>query len=220
LFRSDGVARGPRDGAARTRHGSGALTELSLAEARRIALGAQGFGGTRQRRRVDAARLAKVLRTIGVLQLDFVNVLVPAHYLIPFSRVGPYDRKLLDEVTYRSGEFVEHVAHEASVVPVEHWPLLCSRPTDRRVRALEPFMSKRVAYAARILEAVRAQGPLAADGAPASDEPEPERDWRSGVGVITCCHFSSVTRSLRASISKPIAVDGSSSCWRPTPNAE
>jgi len=104
-------------------------------------------------------------------------VLVPAHYLIPFSRVGPYDRKLLDEVTYRSGEFVEHVAHEPSVVPVEHWPLLRSRPTDRRVRALDAFMSKRVAYAARILEAVRAQGPLAADGAPASDEPEPERDW-------------------------------------------
>ena len=104
-------------------------------------------------------------------------MLVPAHYLIPFSRVGPYDRKLLDEVTYRSGEFVEHVAHEASVVPVEHWPLLRSRPTDRRVRALDAFMSKRVAYAARILEAVRAQGPLAADSAPASDEPEPERDW-------------------------------------------
>jgi uncharacterized protein YcaQ len=153
--------------------------ELSLAEARRVALAAQGFAGSRKKRRVDAARLAEVLRTIGVLQLDFVNVLVPAHYLIPFSRVGPYDRKLLDEVIYRRGEFVEHVAHEASVVPVEHWPLLRQRlsPADRRVRALEAFLSTRAAYAARIIEAVRSQGPLAADGAPAPDEPEPERDW-------------------------------------------
>ena len=33
------------------------------------------------------------MHTLGVLQLDFVNVLVPAHYLILWSRLGSYDRK-------------------------------------------------------------------------------------------------------------------------------
>jgi uncharacterized protein YcaQ len=91
---------------------------LAIDEARRIALSAHGFDKPRPKR-VDSARLSKVLTNLGVLQLDFVNVLVPAHYLIPFSRVGSYDRALLDAVIYRSGEFVEVMAHEASAAYAE-----------------------------------------------------------------------------------------------------
>lgn len=157
---------------------------LSLAEARRIALTAQGFATPRPKR-VDAARLAKVLRALGVLQLDFVNVLVPAHYLIPFSRLGPYDRALLDDVVYRSGEFAELMAHEASIVPVEHWPLVRNRPVppDRRTRVFGVYMAQRAAYAERVLEAVRRSGPLASDQAPDPGEPDPRDRWGWGLSV-------------------------------------
>ena len=64
---------------------------LSIDEARRLALTAQGFGAPRPAR--PAARhLAALIRRLGLLQLDFVNVLVPSHYLVPFSRLGPYNR--------------------------------------------------------------------------------------------------------------------------------
>src|ERR1700730_5913040 len=98
-----------------------------LSEARRIALAAQGFDRARPKGRIQPRHLADTIRRLGLIQIDFVNVLVPAHYLVPFSRLGPYDRSLLDEVVYRGREFTEQWAHEASIVPVATWPLLRHR---------------------------------------------------------------------------------------------
>src|SRR5437868_548089 len=98
------------------------LDDLSLAEARRIALAAQGFDRPRPGR-VGVGHLRRTIRQLGLLQLDFVNVVVPAHYQVPFSRLGPYDRSLLHDLVYRRREFTEQWAHEASIVPVESWPL-------------------------------------------------------------------------------------------------
>ena len=141
---------------------------LSLAEARRIALAAQGFHLPRPRRPATRRQLRDALLRIGALQIDFVNVLVPAHYLIPFSRVGPYERRMLDDLVYRRREFTEQAAHEAAIVPVQQWPLLRRRidGTDRRARALARFMEQYGEYAAEVLDAVRAQGPLAVEHAP------------------------------------------------------
>ena len=157
---------------------------LSLSDARRVALTAQGFAKPRPAR-VDSARLARALRVIGILQLDFVNVLVPAHYLIAFSRLGPYDRGILDDVIYRSGQFTEVIAHEASIVPMEHWPLVRQRavPPDRRHRVFGAYMAERAEYAERVLEAVRDQGPLAPDEAPDPGEPDPRDRWGWGLSV-------------------------------------
>lgn len=114
-----------------------------------------------------------------------MNVLVPAHYLIPFSRVGAYDRKLLDEVVYRSGQFAEVMAHEASIVPIEHWPLVrqACASLDRRSRAFSQYMATRTAYAERVLDAVRARGPMSSDDAPDAGEPDPRDRWGWGLNV-------------------------------------
>jgi uncharacterized protein len=145
--------------------------DLSSDEARRLALVAQGFDRPRPRRRVGAPDLRRTIRQLGLLQIDFVNVLVPAHYLVPFSRLGPYDRALLDEVVYRGREFTEQWAHEASIVPVETWPLLRYRMEVHRARpyGFDSFMENNAAYVEQVLAQVRERGPLAAD-----DLPDPE----------------------------------------------
>ena len=56
--------------------------EISLVQARRIALAAQGFDRPRPQGAVDIRHIRRVIRQIGLLQLDFVNVLVPAHFLV------------------------------------------------------------------------------------------------------------------------------------------
>jgi uncharacterized protein YcaQ len=139
--------------------------DLSLGEARRIALAAQGFDRPRPNRRVNARDLATSIRRIGLLQIDPVNVLTPAHYQVLFSRLGPYVRPILDELVYKGREFTEQWAHEASIVPVENWPLLRHRMETHRVRpyGFESFLERSPAYVARVLDEVRARGPLTAD---------------------------------------------------------
>src|SRR5690349_11758339 len=141
--------------------------ELSLAEARRIALAAQGFDRPRPRR-VTIRDLARTIRQIALVQLDYVNIVVPSHYQVPFSRLGAYDRGMLDRLVYGSGEFTEHWAHEASIVPTETWPLLRYRRDEHRVRpwGFEKFIRDNPAYVATVLEEVRSRGPLRADELP------------------------------------------------------
>jgi uncharacterized protein YcaQ len=96
---------------------------LSLAQARRIALAAQGFNDRRPSSRVDRRHLRRVLDRVGLLQLDSVNVAVRAHYMPLFSRLGPYPRDAIDDLAYRHRELFEYLGHEASLLPTSLHPL-------------------------------------------------------------------------------------------------
>lgn len=99
---------------------------LSLAQARRVALAAQGFGRPRPGRDIQRRDIVRTVRSLGLVQIDSVNVLVRSHYLPLYSRLGPYDQALLDAAAYdgRRRQLFEYWGHEASLVPIEHQPLL------------------------------------------------------------------------------------------------
>jgi len=133
--------------------------------------------------------LSRTIKQIGLVQIDYVNVLVPAHYQVPFSRLGPYEKTLLDDLVYRRREFTEQWAHEASIVPVETWPLLHYRRVNHRVRpyGFEAFLEEQPEYAAWVLDQVRTRGPLAAGDLP-------DQDWISR--RIPGAWFQSVPRAV------------------------
>jgi uncharacterized protein len=147
--------------------------DLSLQDARRIALAAQGLDRPRPKRRAGADDLRRVIERLGLLQIDYVNVLIPAQYQVPFSRLGAYDRASLDTLIYRTPEreFTEMWAREASIVPMTYWPLLRYRmdQQDRRYRAFTLFLDKYPDYARSALEEIRKRGPLAASELPEVD---------------------------------------------------
>lgn len=107
---------------------------LSAAEARRIALAAQGFGrprpaapGTRQ--------LNLALGRMATLQVDSVNVFARSHYMPLFSRLGPYDTAALDRLLFAARPpYVEYWAHVAAFIPAPDWALFRFRMDDLRAK--------------------------------------------------------------------------------------
>jgi uncharacterized protein len=137
------------------------VTRLSIAAARRIALAAQGFTRPRPGRRVTRAHLRRVFDDIGVIQIDSVNVLVRSQELPLFARLGPHPRTLIPDAV-AAGELFEYWAHVASLLPTKHLPLWRWR-MEAMVdgRYARHFTQRRAGMLERVLDQVRAQGPIA-----------------------------------------------------------
>ena len=138
--------------------------QISLSQARRIALAAQGFGDRRPAGRIDRRHLRRGLSRVGLLQLDSVNVAVRAHYMPLFSRLGPYPMPAIDELAYRHGEMFEYWGHEASLLPLSLHPLMRWRMA-RAERGemwggLATIASRRPEFVASVHAEVAARGPL------------------------------------------------------------
>lgn len=134
---------------------------LSLDQARRLALAAQGFADPRPRSRVDVRHFRRVLQRVGVVQLDSVNVIARAHYLPFFARLGPYDRSALDRWLWRSGELFEYWIHEASLAPIDRWPHVAYRMRRPHPwRSIERIIHDQPDFVDRVRQEVRDNGPL------------------------------------------------------------
>ena len=156
-------------------------SSLSASQARRVALAAQGFDRPRPATPSDVRHFRRALHAIGVLQLDFVNVLIPAHFLMLWSRLGGYDRNRFERFLYDSREFTEQWAHEASIVRASDWPLLNYRRETWRPWKRDPLetLANPAAYLGSILEQIAADGGVTANGLPAAGSPNRGKpgDW-------------------------------------------
>ena len=153
---------------------------LSLPEARRVALAAQGFDRERPAGQPDVRHFRRVIDLLGLLQLDYVNVLMPAQFLVLWSRLGAYDRARLERFIYDKREYTEQWAHEASIVLTSSWPLLEYRRQSYEIHKNNPLrqLRGRRAYLDAVLKQVQNDGALTANELPPA--PGPRRnpgDW-------------------------------------------
>ena len=137
------------------------LRQLTVDQARRIALAAQGFTTPRPTGRVDVRHFRRVLERIGLIQLDSVNVLERSHYLPMFSRLGPYDRAAFDRWTTRSGELFEYWGHEASLIPIGLYPTFGFRMDEMQPwGSIRRLLDNRPGYVESVLQQVADRGPI------------------------------------------------------------
>ena len=140
---------------------------LSAAQARRIALAAQGFGRPRPAS-PGRRHLVQIMDRLGVVQIDSVNVVSRTHYLPFFSRLGAYPRDALEGLAWgKRPAFFEYWAHEASLLPLSTQPLLRWRMEDAREgvgvwKGVARFLRDHPALMERALGAVAERGPLSA----------------------------------------------------------
>lgn len=155
------------------------VATLTTAQARRVAVAAQGFHEPRPRGPVTRAHLRRLISRIQVLQLDSVSVAVRAHYAPVFSRLGPYDRDVLDRAAWAHSArsprlLVEYWAHEAALMAVEDWPLLRWRMREyTHGRWGTEIVKKNPKLAEDIVAAVAELGPSTAGQIEAHLEAEP-----------------------------------------------
>lgn len=131
---------------------------LSLAEARRLAIAAQGFGAPPRRASQD--QVLKLAKRIHAFQIDSVNVLVRAQYMPAFARLGPYPVQAVDTLAYVKRDLFEFWGHAACLIPVSLFPLL--RYRMRSDLALEHMASDQGAYVKKVYAEVQERGPLTA----------------------------------------------------------
>ncbi|WP_207917892.1 winged helix-turn-helix domain-containing protein [Sodalis ligni] len=112
--------------------------------------------------------MRKGVEKLGLLQIDSVNILVRAHYMPLYSRLGSYEPALLDSLSAaKPKRFFEYWGHEASMLPIDCQPLLRWR-MNRALRGqgvwrqLEPFAGEKRGEADALLARIEAEGPLAA----------------------------------------------------------
>ena len=134
---------------------------LSAAEARRIALAAQGFGAPRPAA-VGTRQLNSAMARMATLQIDSVNVFARSHYLPLFSRLGAYDTATLDRLLFaRRPPYVESWAHVAAFIPADDWRLFQFRRDDLRAKyGTEEWMSANRDTVEWVLAELAARGPL------------------------------------------------------------
>lgn len=138
------------------------MDSISNAEAKRIALAAQGFAEPRPKK-PGAPEMKALINRLRLIQIDSVNVLVRAHYMPFFSRLGPYPRELLEELAYREQHIFEQWAHEACYIPLSDYPLFRHRMEHGRMWGgddLRGLPQERLDYFDSILAEVRARGPV------------------------------------------------------------
>jgi uncharacterized protein YcaQ len=153
--------------------------KLTRAAARRVAVAAQGFAEPRPVGPVTRAHLRRLVSRIQVLQLDSVSVAVRAHYAPVFSRLGPYDRNVLERAAWSHSSrsprlLVEYWAHEAALMAVDDWPLLRWRMREYADgRWGKEIVRKNRQLAEDVLAAVAELGPSTAGQIEAHLESEP-----------------------------------------------
>src|SRR5687768_7554186 len=142
------------------------MDSLSLSQARRIALAAQGFTDPAPTGVPNLRHLRRVVGRTGLLQMDSVNVLQRAHYLPLYSRLGPYPTELLDRAAYRRPrERIEYWGHEASLIPAALHPALRWRMASGRTEAwgsMRRIATEQPELVRWVRDEVKVNGPLTA----------------------------------------------------------
>ena len=130
---------------------------LTADACRHLMVAAQGLDH-RPARRAEKADLVGVVRRLGALQIDTIHVVARSPYLVLWSRLGDYEPRWLDELL-AEGVLFEQWAHEASLLPIEDYPLHRRLTLDRRGHSLD-WTGAHQPDAERVIARIREGGPV------------------------------------------------------------
>ena len=152
--------------------------------ARRLVLFKQGFHTCW---RPGKNQILEVIRRLGCIQIDTINVVDRSQYLVLWSRLGSYKREYLDQLLYPDREVFEFWAHAASIIPIEYYRYFI-HPMKENLKALRAQAGKRIQRLRGeihliddVLEEIRRNGPMSSRDfgqEPRKEERQGWWDWK------------------------------------------
>ena len=137
---------------------------LSIADARKLAVAAQGFDTPRPQTKATQRQVDAIIARLGVLQIDSVNVLVRSQELPLFARLGNHNRNAIPKAT-EAKKLFEYWGHEAAHLPVSlhplfRWKMNAARTGKVTHWGLTSFYEENKAFVIRTLKHVEKNGPI------------------------------------------------------------
>jgi len=136
---------------------------LSIADARKLAVAAQGFDTPRPQTKATQRQVDATIARLGVVQIDSVNVLVRSQELPLFARLGNHNRNAIPKAT-EAKKIFEYWGHEAAHLPVSlhplfRWKMNAARTGKVTHWGLTSFYEENKAFVKRTLKHVEKNGP-------------------------------------------------------------
>jgi uncharacterized protein len=151
--------------------------KVRIEHARRLAVARQRLSGSRPKL-VRTDDIHELVRAIGCLQLDPTAIVARNHLLVLFSRLGPFDPKLVDTLLWDERRLYEYWAHQASIVPTEDRALHAALPPPWADQSrTEAWMTMRARFTKPVLKRLGVDGSVRA-----SDFDEHAEKYESGWG--------------------------------------
>src|ERR1700684_857529 len=152
-----------------------ATDTLSIEDARRVALSAQGLRGAR----VTKGGVPAMVRRLGAGQLDTISVLARSHELVGYARLGAIGRNRVEQAYWGpKSETFEYWSHAACVLPLEDWPAYAFKRRQRRAKGKRwHVLEEQDKTCGEVLARLRGEGPLTASELGGAKKGGPWWDW-------------------------------------------
>ncbi len=129
-----------------------------------------------------------MLDSVGLIQIDSVNVLVRSQELPLFSRLGNHPRSLIPDAT-DAGELFEYWCHEASHLPIAMHPLVRWRMEEAKNGSMWPGLRRVAKSKPKLVHEIRDRifndGPIVAGDVRTRVGPKGSWwDWDEGKAIL------------------------------------
>ncbi len=132
---------------------------ISNKEARQLWLSSQGLGDAP----TGPLDVLGIIKKLGFVQLDTIQVVSRAHHHILWSRNQHYREPMLDQLLGQDRSIFEHFTHDASVIPMDYLPMWRRQFRRKKEQMDRPGWFKNPpdnSIRKTVLERIRNEGPL------------------------------------------------------------
>ena len=135
------------------------MRSISLADARRLVISSQHLADPR----VAANRegILQIIRDLGCVQIDPINIVAPSHQIVLWSRLGQYDLSDFKQLMWEEHQLLEDWGHCTSIVPTTDYPIFKTLKREwKPPQKFQQWFTNNQKLHRYILTEIRQHGPL------------------------------------------------------------